>query len=83
MLPCIGFGNQAIDTMRKGRLTASTRARNQNLLPRVDLQVNLLYRRFLLLTIFERIILLSTKLEKGEIEKVYGLDKVSQEYIIY
>ena len=48
-----------------------------------DLMLNPALKELLKTHIFERIIFLSTKREKGEIEKVYALDKVNQEYVTY
>lgn len=48
-----------------------------------DMMLNPALKELLKTHIFEKIIFLSTKREKGEIEKVYGLDKASKEYIVY
>lgn len=68
--------NQAVCSGIKGIFTAHGNSIE-------DMMLNPALKELLKTHIFERIIFLSTKLEKGEIEKVYGLDKVSQEYIIY
>ena len=48
-----------------------------------DIRLNPTLRELLDNGVFERIIFLSDKKEKGEIEKVYTLNKVEKQYILY
>lgn len=68
--------NQAVCSGIKGIFTAHGGSME-------DLMLNPALKELLKTHIFERIILLSTKREKGEIEKVYVLDKANQEYVTY
>ena len=68
--------NQAVCSGIKGMFTAHGGSIE-------DIMLNPALKELLKTHIFERIIFLSAKLEKGEIEKVYGLDKASKEYIVY
>ncbi len=68
--------NQAVCSGIKGMFTAHGSSIE-------DMMLNPALKELLKTHIFERIVFLSTKQEKGEIEKVYGLDKASQEYIVY
>ena len=68
--------NQAVWSGIKGMFTAHGSSIE-------DMMLNPALKELLKTHIFERIVFLSTKQEKGEIEKVYGLDKASQEYIVY
>ena len=68
--------NQAVCSGIKGIFTAHGGSME-------DLMLNPALKELLKTHIFERIIFLSTKREKGEIEKVYALDKVNQEYVTY
>lgn len=68
--------NQAVCSGIKGIFTAHGSSIE-------DMMLNPALKELLKTHIFERIVFLSTKQEKGEIEKVYGLDKASQEYIVY
>lgn len=68
--------NQAVCSGIKGIFTAHGSSIE-------DLMLNPALKELLKTHIFERVVFLSSKLEKGEIEKVYGLDKASQEYVVY
>ena len=68
--------NQAVCSGIKGIFTAHGGSME-------DLMLNPALKELLKTHIFERIIFLSTKREKGEIEKVYALDKTNQEYVTY
>ena len=68
--------NQAVCSGIKGIFTAH----GSNM---EDIMLNPALKELLKTHIFERVIFLNSKLEKGEIEKVYGLDKVRQEYVVY
>ena len=68
--------NQAVCSGIKGMFTAHGSSIE-------DMMLNPALKELLKTHIFERIVFLSAKQEKGEIEKVYGLDKASQEYIVY
>lgn len=48
-----------------------------------DIKLNPTLRQLADNGVFERIIFLSDKKEKGEIEKVYILDKIEKQYILY
>ena len=48
-----------------------------------DLSLNPAIKSLINTHIFERIIFISNKGEKGEIEKVYSLNKINSEYVIY
>ena len=48
-----------------------------------DIKLNPTIRELADNGVFERIIFLSDKKEKGEIEKVYVLDKIEKQYILY
>lgn len=68
--------NQAVCSGIKGIFTAH----GSNM---EDIMLNPALKELLKTHIFERVIFLNSRLEKGEIEKVYGLDKVRQEYVVY
>ena len=68
--------NQAVCSGIKGIFTAHGGSME-------DLMLNPALKELLKTHIFERIIFLSTQREKGEIEKVYALDKANQEYVTY
>lgn len=67
--------NQAVCSGIKGIFTAH----GSNI---EDLMLNPALKELLKTHIFERIIFLSTKLEKGDIEKVYYLNKATSEYVV-
>ena len=48
-----------------------------------DIKLNPAIRELTDNGVFERIIFLSDKKEKGEIEKVYSLNKIEKQYILY
>lgn len=67
--------NQAVCSGIKGIFTAHGSSIE-------DLMLNPALKELLKTHIFERIIFLSTKLEKGDIEKVYYLNKATSEYVV-
>lgn len=48
-----------------------------------DIKINPTIRELINNGVFERIIFLSDKKEKGEIEKVYVLNKIEKQYVLY